>query len=316
MPHLIQRLPAPGTVGAAPPTRVPPGLAADVAVSRLLDLYGPRIRALALRLCTNHADADDAVQDTFLQAFRKWNTFRGDADAGTWLYAIAVRSCQRTLRVRRPRHTRIPAASQLMPWNESTVMALAAAPADEESPTERAEAVSLVRTAIARLPRHLRVPLELKEVLGIPVEDVGRALGLTPNTVKTRLHRARLWLRKEMTAATRSRKAPAPIYEKQLCLDLLQAKFDAMDRGGAAHGFIVPQAELCSRCRAVFRELDLVQDACTQLLEARFPPSLRAVILKAIRSRDDAEAAANARPRRGRRPISRSASNRPSARDR
>ena len=64
------------------------------AVARLLEEHGPRIFALAQRLCGNRADAEDLVQDVFLQASRKWHTFRGEADPGPWLYSIAARSCK------------------------------------------------------------------------------------------------------------------------------------------------------------------------------------------------------------------------------
>lgn len=283
------------------------GSDASIAIPALLDAHGPKLHALALRLCGNRADADDMVQETFLQAFRKWSAFKGDADPGTWLYAIASRSCKPRLRRKGGVDKRMPAVSQLLPWRETTVMEVAAAPEGDEDPAERNEALARVQHAIAGLPEHLRVPLVMKEVLGVSVEDVGAALGLAENTVKTRLHRARLALRKVMTAKGTSVHAPAPIYEKQVCIDLLKAKMEAMDRGGTAAGFKVPQAEICARCRAVFRELDLVQDACTEMSAGPLPAPLRAAILKAIAQRDAAERTAHAPAQRGRKPLKRSA---------
>ena len=282
------------------------GADASIAIPELVDRYGPRLYAVALRMCGHRADAEDMVQDVFLQAFRKWHTFKGEADPGTWLYAIAARSCKARLRRKGGVDRRMPAMSQLMPWREKTVMEVAAAGEGDEDPAEREEAVSRVQREIARLPEHLRVPLVMKEMLGITVEDVGSALGLTENTVKTRLHRARLALRKAMTAKASPVDAPAPIYEKQVCLDLLKAKMDAMDRGGAAAGSKIPQAELCARCRAVFRELDLVQEACVDMAGDAMPARLKTAILKALRAREAAEHGANAPARRGRRPVTRS----------
>jgi hypothetical protein len=177
-------------------------------------------------------------------------------------------------------------------------MQIAAAPNDAGVNAARAEAIANVQSEIARLPEHLRIPLVMKDVLELSVEDTASGLGLAENTVKTRLHRARLALRKAMTSKAGAAKAPAPVFEKQVCLDLLKAKFTAMDRGGAAAGFTVPQAELCARCRAVFRELDLVQDACARLGAGQLPASVHARILNAINSRDR-----QAAPRRGRRPV-------------
>jgi RNA polymerase sigma-70 factor (ECF subfamily) len=288
------------TRGRPSPAKVAPGTPAAQALATLADAYGPRLRALAGRLCANRSDADDLVQEVFLQAFRSWPSFRGDADAGTWLHAIAARTCRR--RFSRAAARRMPAVSQLMPWTETTVMEAAAIPDGEESESERREAIARVQREIARLPSFLRLPLVLKEVLELSVDQTAAALGLAENTVKTRLHRARLALRKAMTAKAAAIEAPAPIYEKQVCLDLLKAKMEAMDRGGRVAGFTVPRAEVCERCRAVFRELDLVQDACSQLDDGVMPASLRAKIMRAIEQRDRAELAGETRPRRGRKP--------------
>ncbi|MCC6659534.1 MAG: sigma-70 family RNA polymerase sigma factor [Phycisphaerales bacterium] len=273
------------------------------AIAALVDTHGPRLHSLALRLCRNKADAEDMVQDVFLQALRKWHTFRGEADPGTWLYAIAARACKAHSRRKGGADARQIPVSQLMPWSERTVMEVAAAVPGEESQSERGEAIARVQAEIARLPEHLRLTLVLKDVLGLSVQDTAVALGLAENTVKTRLHRARLALRKAMMADAAMVDAPAPIYEKQVCLDLLKAKMDAIDRGGVAAGFQIPQADLCARCRAVFRELDLVQDACAQLDEAQMQESLRRKILHAIRERDESERATAHCPRRGRRPV-------------
>lgn len=267
-----------------PSTAIKPGSDPARAIPMLLDKHGPRLRALALRLCGNAADADDMVQSVFLQAFRKWHLFRGDADPGTWLYAIAARSCRDRSRRKGGVNRRVPAMSQLMPWGETTVMEVAAAPDDQQSRAERNEAIASVQSAIVRLPEHLRLPLVLKDVLEMSVEDVADGLGLVENTVKTRLHRARLALRKIMTSKATHVPAAPPIYERQVCLDLLKAKMDAMDRGGTSAGFRVPQAEFCARCRAVFRELDLVQDACSELGKGELPESLRVAIKRALES--------------------------------
>lgn len=265
-----------------PSAAIMPGSDPARAIPVLLERHGPRLRALALRLCGNAADADDMVQSVFMQAFRKWHLFRGEADPGTWLYAIAARSCRDRSRRKGGVDRRVPAVSQLMPWAETTVMEVAAAPEGQQDIAERNEAIASVQSAIVRLPEHLRLPLVLKDVLEMSIEDVAEALGLVQNTVKTRLHRARLALRKIMTAKASHVPAAVPIYEKQVCLDLLKAKMDAMDRGGTAAGFRVPQAEVCARCRAVFRELDLVQDACSELGKGDLPESLRIAIKRAI----------------------------------
>lgn len=292
-----------GDKSGEPSTHV--GADARAAVGSLLTLHGGRLHALALRLCGHRADAEDLVQETFLQAWRKWPSFRGESDPGTWLYAIAGRLCKARLRRKGGIDRRIPAMSQLMPWRETAVMEAAAAPAGLEDEAEKREARARVQGAIIKLPEHLRGALVMKDVLGLSVQDAAAALGLAENTVKTRVHRARLALRKAMTAGGSSVPAPAPVFDRQVCIDLLKAKMEAMDDGGVTKGFRVPQADLCARCRAVFRELDFVQDACVHLASGTLPPGLKRAILAEIARRDQGDGAARGKggPRRGRRPV-------------
>jgi len=264
-----------------------PGTPPEEAIPVLVDVFGPRLYNLALRLCGNAEDAQDMVQDVFLQAFRKWDIFRGDANPGTWLYAIAARSCKARIRRKGGVDRRMPAMSQLLPFHEQRVIDLPAE-AGEGEPVAGAierEAAEAVREAIVSLPEQFRVPLVLKEMLELPIKEVSEALDLKPATVKTRVHRGRLHLREALARRERlpKRKAPAPTYEQRVCLDLLKAKLDAMDQG---RGFPVGQEVVCERCRAVFAELDLAQSACARLAEGEMPPEVRAALLGAIRRAD------------------------------
>lgn len=279
-----------------------PGTPAAQAVAMLMATHGARLHGLALRLCGHRADAEDMVQDAFLQAFRKWHTFRGQSSPGTWLFTIAARCCKTRFRRKGGIDRRTPALSQLMPWQETSVMAAAIEPSRESSPAEEREAVRRVQSEVAQLPEHLRLPLVLKELTGMSVRDTGAALGLTPNTVKTRLLRARLALRKAMTAKAPAVIAPAPIYEKRVCIDLLMTKLRAMDRDHSIAAIRIPKAEICARCRSVFRELDLVQAACRQLDEGSLSPALRGAIERAIAGARPSTNAATRR-RRGRPPV-------------
>lgn len=276
-----------------------PGDDAASAVTRLFTREGPRIRALTLRLCKSDAEAQDAMQDTFVAALKGWKSFRGDSDPGTWLYTIALRACRARWRAKARRSATMPGFDRLIPFAETTVMAAAAKGPDAAQRAIDRETLANMQDAIAQLPEHFRVALVLKEILELPVEQVAEVLGLKVDTVKTRLHRARLLLRQTLTSNAASVPAPAPIYDRQVCLDLLKAKLAAMDGG---RGSVIPQAQVCARCRAVFQELNMVQDACARLAEASIPSELKARILAAIRERD--QNADSAAPRkRGRKPV-------------
>lgn len=274
----------------------------------LLDRYGGRLHSMALRLCGNRADAEDAVQDAFLEAYRKWHTFEGRSDPGTWLATIALRRCRRRMRARtRDRRALDPAS--LLPWSERTITAVGAE-GDGAPARERREALSLIQAAIPGLPEHWRLPVVLREVIGLPVADVAAILDLAPNTVKTRLHRGRLALRKALMRGVASVAAPAPVHERAVCVDLLRAKMDALDRGALGAARRLPAAEVCARCRAVFRELDMVHEACAEVAAGAMPASLRHFVRREIDRAEASRSAAPGRARRGRPPVKRSRSSR------
>ena len=271
--------------GAEPSPGTPPA----TAITMLLEAYGPRLFSLGTRLCGNVADAEDMVQDVFLQAYRKWHTFKGEARPGTWLHAIAARSCKARQRRKGGIDRRMPAVSQLMPWNERTSIDLSGAATGaglggEGGPLAEAiehESARAVHAAILTLPEHFRVPLVLKEMMELSIDEVAGALAIKPETVKTRVHRARLLLRKAIMErrGVPKRAASAPTYEKEVCLDLLKAKLNAMDQG---RGFPIGQAVVCERCRSVFAELDLAQNSCARLAAGEMPPRVRRAIRTAI----------------------------------
>ena len=92
-----------------------------------------------------------------------------------------------------------------------------------------------------------------------PLSEVASILGVKEATIKTRVHRARLALRKTLAEDLPRRDAPHPDHSRQVCLDLLGAKQEALDRGV---DFPVPPEELCTRCKSLFSTLDLTYDAC------------------------------------------------------
>ncbi len=251
------------------------------AIPALFIEFGPRTYALALRITGSASEAEDVVQETFTQALRKWSTFEGRADPGTWLYAIAARFAKRRFRKRgdgSTRRSKLKSFSELTPMKDDSVIDLAIDRRQPADPLMRAEARAMVQTAILALPPQYRVPLVMKDILELPLEECAQALGLKLDTVKTRIHRARLALRKVLNDGLRTRRAPEPEYDRQLCLDLLGAKLEAMDSGRA---FPIGRDVMCERCRSIFAELDLGQNSCAQLLE-KIPAEVRKRIEKAI----------------------------------
>ncbi|MGE0480842.1 MAG: RNA polymerase sigma factor [Phycisphaerae bacterium] len=253
----------------------------DAELRELVDQYGGQLYSLGLRFCGDTHDAEDLVQEVFLSAYRAWDSFEGRSSRKTWLYTIATRACQRMHRLRAGEPKQIGSLDELLPFGESRIAALVA---DQDAPAQvhiRREARERAERAIASLPDDHRVPLILKDVVELSITEIGEILGLPEGTVKSRVHRARLRVRADVDGALPrdSHEAPPPAYPVQVCLDLLNAKQEALDRGVPFDREII-----CERCLSVFASLDLAQDACRELVERDLPTQLRQRLLAALKT--------------------------------
>ena len=243
------------------------------AVTVLMDRHGDDIYGLGLRLCGTPEDAQDLTQETFLLAFRKWRQFRGDAEPSTWLYRIAARVCGRRKRKPAGAPARMESLDELLPSQEPGVVDFETD--DPHTMAERAEYRRSIERAMSRLPSTFRIPL-VKELMELSLEEIAAILDVKPATVKTRVHRGRLFLAKELRRELPSSPAPHREHSKRMCLDLLKAKQESMDRGVT---FPVPQGELCARCRSLFGTLDLARNVCVRLGSGQMPEEVRKLVL-------------------------------------
>lgn len=140
-------------------------------------------------------EAEDVLQEAYLRAFAGLGGFRGDSSLATWLTAITLNEARG--RLRRRRAMADVNAVDLAAVDEGKVVPLHP-PADPESETARGEARRLLEAVIDRLPAGFRVVLVLRDLEGYSVEDTAMQLGIAPQTVKTRLHRARRLMRKDL----------------------------------------------------------------------------------------------------------------------
>lgn len=139
-----------------------------------------RMWGVALSVCSDPELAADAVQDGFLNAFRRSSSYRGDAQVTTWLHRIVVNACLDRLRRSRPE-------SSLDDLEEIGSPLLPSRPDGTSAVDDRL----LVEEALARLPEAQRVVLVLVDMHGVPVAEVAEMLGVAEGTVKSRGSRGR-----------------------------------------------------------------------------------------------------------------------------
>jgi len=168
----------------------------DDAFTDLVARNTGRLLAVARRMLREEHEAQDAVQEAFVSAFRALASFEGQCLLSTWLHRIAVNACLMRLRrrERRPEESiddLLPAceadgrtAEWFLPWDDAILERL-----------ERDETRALVRAAIDRLPGSYRTALLLRDIEEMDSADAARLLGITPNALKIRVHRARQALR-------------------------------------------------------------------------------------------------------------------------
>ncbi len=174
------------------------------ALEGLIERYGSRVYRLAYHITRNEADAQEVVQDVFLAVFRKIHTFEGRASLGSWLYRVATNTALLKIRSR-PADREVSLDSQLPSFLPDGHRAgdLATLNADW-SQTPEAELLSqetraILSRAIDGLPAQYQAVLVLRDVEGFSNEEVAEMVGETIPAVKSRLHRARMVLREELT---------------------------------------------------------------------------------------------------------------------
>jgi RNA polymerase sigma-70 factor (ECF subfamily) len=166
------------------------------AFETLVREQGGRMLATARRFVGSEDEARDVVQEAFIAAFRAIDGFAGTALLSTWLHRIVVNAALMKLRSRRRRREE-PIDALLPRFDEEGYWAEGAAPVETSTDAlvEGNETRALVRKAIDRLPANYRSVLLLRDIEELDTDEAASLLGVTPNTVKTRLHRARQALR-------------------------------------------------------------------------------------------------------------------------
>jgi len=172
------------------------------AAEDLVAAWGNRAYHLAWRITGSAQDAEEAVQDAFLSVIRKIDTFREESAFGSWLYRIVANAAYERCRRRRGRSGDVSLDLLLPVFDEHGrhVAPVADWSMSVDDPARQTELRMVLSTAIDELPTDYRAVVLLRDVEGLSQQETAEALGLTVVNVKTRLHRARLFLRKRLEA--------------------------------------------------------------------------------------------------------------------
>jgi RNA polymerase sigma-70 factor (ECF subfamily) len=171
------------------------------AIGALSDAYGSKILQLAFRYMKNREDAEEVTQDVLMKVFQKIDLFRGDAALSSWIYRITFNTAMS--RLRSARTTRL--AEVDVPVGTASDDAHPGRAIDPADPSSLADEQMLRRQlrerfaeAVDGLPSIYRTPVILRDLQGLSTEEASRRLRLKDQTLKSRLHRGRLMLRKSL----------------------------------------------------------------------------------------------------------------------
>lgn len=166
-------------------------------IVRLVEAYSGPIYRLGLRMLGNPQDAEDVLQNTFLNALTHISGFEGRSSLQTWLYRIAANEALMLIRRKKPAIDMVSAESEeesvLRP---SQFVDWSSLPEDQ---LLSGEGRQVIDRAISELPEPLRIVFILRDVEGLSIRETAEALNLTETNVKTRLLRARLNLREQLS---------------------------------------------------------------------------------------------------------------------
>ncbi len=174
------------------------------AFEELVTKFERKVYALALKLTGNQADAEEISQDVFLTIYQKLDGFRGESALSSWIYRVTANASFMKLRDRRKRKSSsyeegvaaagdaddLPNVTATYPqgdWSQAADEQLARGQLDEK-----------LKDAIASLPEKFKLIFLLKDVQGLSNEEIGEVVNMSVPAVKSRLHRARLFLREKL----------------------------------------------------------------------------------------------------------------------
>jgi RNA polymerase sigma-70 factor (ECF subfamily) len=163
----------------------------EQAFEALVRSNAPRLYAVVLRCCANEADAEEATQDAFVRAWRSLQKFRNDARFFTWLYRIGLNEAARVA----DRNCNPPAS---MRAEERPLEAIQGDAPEPQARAEQSELRRILEDALRRLPEKYRSPVVLRDIEGMTTAEAANALGLREAGFKSRLHRGRLLLGREV----------------------------------------------------------------------------------------------------------------------
>ncbi len=252
------------------------------ALDKALRLLQTSVFSFSMRVCGQQQDAEDTMQEVLIKSLPYLPKFTSSKALTVWLYKVARNSCLLSRRKSKFAPKVEMSLEDLMPDRDELESSI-----NPESAAIRGQQDHRVREAIRNLPPHYRIVIVLRDMEGLTDEEVAEVTGLRPGTVHVRLHRARLFVRKELTKLNRpvdnsntSRRAKRPSRPRH-CKKMFSGLLDYLD--GQLDDFSCEEMEThlssCEPCKEFLRSFEATIAICRNT-PTEYPDLMRATDLR------------------------------------
>lgn len=242
-------------------------------IEQAVALLQNTVYSFSMKVCGHREDAEDTTQDVLIRSLKYLGSIQEPNALAAWLYTVTRNRCRRMRRNPQDSQAKRLSLDELMPDEQEMRKLLQAAEAGPEQRAIHAEQQQLLHHAVLKLPPPLRLVLVLQDMEDLTSGQVAQILGLEVGTVRVRLHRARLAVRKEMARLLEGLPEPPEKPGKSLaqrpreCRDLFAGLSEYLD------GRVEPRTceqmrahiEACPACIAFLGELRATVDRCRSL---------------------------------------------------
>lgn len=180
----------------------------EPAFVELMRRYKAKVKQLAFRITRSVEDAEDVVQDVFMTVYLKLRDFEGKSAFSSWLYRIAFNASLMKLRKEKSRNLN----SAIDQVEEIKIQVEQSPDYNSESAHQLTELREMILASIEKLPAQYKQVVVLGDLQNLTHDEISGITGLTISAIKSRLHRARLMLKKRLKHALRERPQPVPAY--------------------------------------------------------------------------------------------------------
>jgi len=255
------------------------------AMERALDLLQHTVFSFSMKVCGHREDAEDTMQDVLLKAVPYLPKFTSPKALVVWLYTVAKNRCLMSRRRSKFAPKETLSLEELMPDRQELEALSHPDAATPESFALRAESAGQVRQAVLKVPPQYRLILVLHDMEELDTDEIARITGLRPGTVRVRLHRARLFVRNQLTRGkTRRARASRPQRRPRDCKALFASLSDYLD--GTLQAEMCRELEEhiqhCQPCEAFLDTLRATVEGMRKVSPAKPDPATAARVRNAI----------------------------------